>query len=68
MQEGIDKGVFKDTLDPIFASVSLVGILNFYYITKPLTQKFIPQKLNSGTEYNKQALEIYLKGILTENC
>lgn len=68
LQEGIDKGVFKDTLDPIFASVSLVGILNFYYITKPLTQKFIPQKLNSGTEYNKQALEIYLKGILTENC
>ena len=66
LQEGIDKGYFKKTLDPVFASVSLVGILNFYYITKPLTQKFIPHKVSAGVEYNIQALKIYLHGILEE--
>ena len=63
LSEGIAHGEFKNGLDPSYAALSLVGILNFYFIAKPLALSFFPAEPDHDQQYVEQALAIYLSGI-----
>lgn len=62
LQEGIDAGEFTPELDINYATVSLAGIMNFYFLISPLVEDIRVSK-QSGEEYTTQALKIYLDGI-----
>lgn len=63
-EEGIAKGEFKSDLNHDFAIVSLAGIMNFFFIAKPIFQEFTPLSDKTGEEYTAQALDTFLNGIL----
>lgn len=67
LQEGIANGDFQPDLNVAYAAISLAGILNFYFISKPLMQKFTPLDENSNTEYTAHAFRIYLHGIVNKS-
>jgi len=64
LQEGIVKGDFRADLNVAFTAISLVGILNFYFITKPIISKFIPLTENANADYAVHAFRVFLHGIL----
>ncbi len=63
IQDGIDAGIFKPGLNVHHAALSLVGILNFYFIAKPLFRDFLDASLDADAAYAEQAVNIYLEGI-----
>lgn len=63
-EEGVAKGEFKADLDHDFATVSLAGIMNFFFIAKPIFQGFTSSSEKTGEEYTVQALDTFLNGIL----
>lgn len=67
LQEGIVNGDFRADLNVAFTAISLVGILNFYFITKPLIGKFIPLSENANAEYTVHAFRVFLYGTLATN-
>jgi TetR/AcrR family transcriptional regulator len=68
LQEGVTKGDFRADLNVPYAAVSLAGILNFYFITKPFIQKFMPLTEHANVEYTVHAFRIYLHGIMNETA
>jgi len=66
-EEGISKGEFKPGLNREFATVSLAGIMNFFFISKPILQEFTLSSEKVGEEYVSQALDTFLNGILRRN-
>lgn len=64
VQEGIANGDFREDLNVPYTVVSLTGILNFYFISKPIIQKITPLTDLANTAYTKHAFKIYLYGIL----
>lgn len=66
LREGIARGYFREDLNVTYAAVSLVGILNFYFIAKSLVAKLFPLP-NQGTseaEYVAHAFRVYLHGVM----
>ena len=63
LQDGITIGIFRSNLNVHHDSLSLAGILNFYFIAKPLFRDFLDTSLNADADYVEQALDIYLEGI-----
>lgn len=66
LQEGIANGDFQPDLNVAYAAISLVGILNFYFIAKPLIQKFTVLTKDANSEYTTHAFRIYLQGIISK--
>jgi len=68
LQEGVATGEFRPDLDSTYATISLAGILNFYFMTRPLIQKLLPltKHTNSESQYTAHAFRVYLQGI--KNC
>ncbi|WP_346352930.1 TetR/AcrR family transcriptional regulator [Azotosporobacter soli] len=64
LQEGIERGDFRADLNITYAAVSLAGILNFFFIAKPLLQKFLPLGAEANNEYTTHAFALYLRGIM----
>ncbi|HBS60249.1 MAG TPA: hypothetical protein DEA44_13390, partial [Firmicutes bacterium] len=64
--EGKDLGKFAPDIHPLYASVALVSMVNFYFIIRPLAEQIFPQDLNRDEEYIKQVARIYLKGVKEE--
>jgi len=62
LREGVDTGAFAPDLNLNYATVSLAGIMNFYFLIAPLVEDILVSK-QSGEEYTAQALRIYLDGI-----
>lgn len=63
LQDGICIGEFQPDLNIAYAVVSLAGILNFYFVAKPLLQKFTSLTENANEEYTLHAFSIYMHGI-----
>lgn len=63
LAEGIKNGEFSKSLNIEHATISLAGIMNFYFIVKPLASRFITITAESDFKYIQDALDIYLKGI-----
>lgn len=64
LEEGIAKGDFKPDLNRDFAIVSLAGIMNFFFIGKPIFLEFASSSEKMGEDYTSQALDTFLNGIL----
>ncbi len=65
--EGIAKGQFRPDLNVENAVISLAGIMNFYFIARPLTQNLVAGSEAGAQAYIEQALEIFLAGIRRGN-
>lgn len=63
IREGIAVGEIREEIQPEYAALALAGIINFYFLAKPLEQQFITMDATSDSEYGKQAIQIYLNGI-----
>jgi len=41
IQKGIDTGDFNSEIDPTVVAIALIGIINFYFLTLPLSQELM---------------------------
>jgi AcrR family transcriptional regulator len=63
LRQGIQGGSFRPDVDPVFAALSLAGMLNFYFILREITKAIVPEFSGRDQEFVETALKIYLKGI-----
>jgi len=63
IQAGITAGQFRADLKAEQAAIALVGIMNFYFISRPINSQLLPPEA-CPEEYVEQALGIYLNGIV----
>lgn len=64
LADGVANGDFNANLNLDYTTVSLAGIMNFYFIVKPMFREFAPLPGQSDEEYTTQAITIYLNGII----
>ena len=65
--EGVASRQFNAALNPGYAVLSLVGIMNFYFIAKPIAREFLTVDNEHDKNYLLQAVQIYLHGIKDNN-
>ena len=63
IKEGMDMGEFRDDIPPVYAALSLAGMLNFFFIMRDVTKSFLPDSQNNPEAFIQSALSIYLKGM-----
>jgi AcrR family transcriptional regulator len=63
LREGVQSGKFRQDIDPMFAALSLAGMLNFYFILREVTKAVVPEFSGRDQEFVEAALKIYLKGM-----
>jgi len=63
LREGVQAGSFRQDIDPVFAAMSLAGMLNFYFILREVTKAVVPEFAGRDQEFVEAALKIYLKGM-----
>ena len=63
LREGIDSGELRQDIPPIFATLALAGMLNFYFILREATRAIVPIFSVGDEEFVEAALKIYLKGM-----
>lgn len=63
LREGMQTGQLRDDIEPIFAALSLAGMLNFFFILREVTKTVIPDIAGRDSEFVEAALKIYLKGM-----
>lgn len=63
IRDGIDLGQFRSDLNPEHAVLVIAGIMNFYFISRPLRQNFLPKAQDRELQYFEDALKIYLNGV-----
>jgi len=63
LADGVAAGRFRADLDIGLAVPSLAGILNFYFIVRPLARQLVPDFELADEKYTAQAFAIYLDGI-----
>jgi TetR/AcrR family transcriptional regulator len=70
LREGIAEGSFRKDLNVTYSAVSLVGILNFYFIAKPLVYKIfpLPEQADNESEYVAHAFRVYLYGVMNSTA
>ena len=63
IKEGVQSGSFREDIEPIFAALSLAGMLNFYFVLREITKVVVPCSAEHDAEFVAAALKIYLKGM-----
>lgn len=63
LREGIACGEFRQDMDVNAAALALAGMMNFYFITRPISRHFIPDDSNPSEQFVLQAVEIFLNGV-----
>lgn len=66
LKSGIESGDFRPDLNIAYATISLAGILNFFFLTKPIIQKITQLPEDANSTYPLHAFRIYLKGIAAQ--
>jgi AcrR family transcriptional regulator len=61
--EAISKGQFRSDLQPDFAAISLLRIINLSLITLFVSKGLLPPANDPIEDYTMQALDIYLRGV-----
>ena len=61
LRQGIQSGTFRQDIDPVFAAMTLAGMLNFYFILREVTKAVVPEFAGRDQEFVESALKIYLK-------
>ena len=63
IKDGIERGQFRSDLKPEHAALVIAGMMNFYFISRPLRQSFLPKAEDRELQYFEDALKIYLDGV-----
>ena len=63
LRQGIQAGNFRQDIDPVFAAMTMAGMLNFYFILREVTKAVVPEFAGRDQEFVESALKIYLKGM-----
>ncbi|WP_177504853.1 CerR family C-terminal domain-containing protein [Anaerosinus sp.] len=66
IKAGVEDGEFKSDLDIPHTAFSLAGMMIFYFVTKPIRNKIMPNEENSVDTYLTNVLKNYLYGIASE--
>lgn len=62
-REGMASGEFRRDLDPEAASLALAGMMNFYFIARPITKHFLPGGAEQNERYVLEVVKIFLDGV-----
>lgn len=63
LREGMQTGQLRQDIDPLFAALSLAGMLNFFFILREVTRSIVPVLEGRDAEFVEAALKIYLRGM-----
>ena len=63
VQQGVEDGEFRQDIPPLFATLALAGMLNFYFILREATRAIVPIFSVGDEDFVEAALKIYLKGM-----
>lgn len=63
LRQGIEEGSLRQDINPMFAALSLAGMLNFYFIMPEITKKFVPGQAGQDQAFVEAALNIYFEGM-----
>ena len=63
VQQGVEDGEFRQDISPLFATLALAGMLNFYFILREATRAIVPIFSVGDEDFVEAALKIYLKGM-----
>lgn len=63
LQEGIACGEFRKDMDVASATFALAGMMNFYFIVRPISRRFVPGGTERDKEFVVNAVEIFLNGV-----
>lgn len=63
INEGITRGQFRADLNPEHAALAIAGMMNFYFISRPIRRYFLPMQGEHDEQYFEDALKIYLNGV-----
>jgi len=64
LNEGVASGDFRPNLSLDYATVFLEGIVNFYFILKPILKEFAILSDQSDEKYFAQEIQMFLHGII----
>lgn len=64
LKEGIECGEFRPNIDVNTAALTLAGMMNFYFIARPISRHFAPGGSEQDESYVEQAVEIFLNGVM----
>lgn len=63
IDDGIACGQLRADLNPAHAVLAIAGMMNFYFISRPIRQNFLPMGTEHDAQYFADALKIYLNGV-----
>lgn len=63
LRQGIQSGHFRPDIDIEYSTLALAGMLNFFYLSRPINRQLLPDRPEPGPRYIENALKIYLQGV-----
>ena len=63
IQEGINKKIFRDDIDIHYIVLMIAGIINFYFLARPIRTELIAENEMIDEVYLEKALNVLLNGI-----
>ncbi|EFQ23075.1 transcriptional regulator, TetR family [Aminomonas paucivorans DSM 12260] len=63
LREGIRQGLFREDLVPEHGTLALAGMLNFYFLSEPVSGFLIPRGPETDEIYAQQVLALFLDGV-----
>lgn len=63
IQQGISQKYFRDDLDIPATIILWAGMVNFFFLSRPIRSRIEPEHGLTASQYLKQSLQIFLQGI-----
>ena len=63
LRRGIEEKLFREDLDIPATVILWAGMVNFFFLSRPIRSRIHPEQSLSGRQYLKQSLQIFLQGI-----
>lgn len=63
LKEGIRQGIFREDVVPEHGALALAGMLNFYFLSEPISGFLIPRRPETDEIYAQQVLALFLDGV-----
>lgn len=63
VSEGIAAGEFREDIKPSFASMAMAGMLNYFFLVRPLAEHLELSDAGQEAEFVRQATTVFLEGL-----